>query len=149
MAVTLFKMAKRDMSEPWDVSGIATDIQWTTDIGFAAGELRFTLIEVNEGFFPSNGDTVSFQWDGNKTFFGYVFSINYKSDETIEVVAYDRLRYLKNQDTIVWPVGNALQRFNAIMDRTATPHGNLATATTNLPAEVSDGKTYFDMLQSM
>lgn len=148
MAVTLFKMAKRDMSEPWDVSGITTDIQWTTDIGFAAGELRFTLIEVNEGFFPSNGDTVSFQWDGNKTFFGYVFSINYKSDETIEVVAYDRLRYLKNQDTIVWPVGNALQRFNAIMDRTATPHGNLATATTNLPAEVSDGKTYFDMLQS-
>lgn len=148
MAVTEFKMGKRDLSEPWDMSQIVTNIKWTTDIDFAAGELAFTILEVNEGFFPSNGDSVCFKWDNNRTFFGYVFSISYKSDETIEVVAYDRLRYFKNQDTIVWPVGNALQRFNSIMERTSTPHDNLAAATTNLPAEVSDGKTYFDMLKS-
>lgn len=148
MAVTEFRMGKRDLSEPWDISQIVTNIKWTTDIDFAAGELAFTILEVNEGFFPSNGDSVCFKWDHNRTFFGYVFSISYKSDETIEVVAYDRLRYFKNQATIVWPVGNALQRFNSIMERTSTPHDNLAAATTNLPAEVSDGKTYFDMLKS-
>lgn len=148
MTISYFKMANRDLSSPWDISNIATNIQWTTDIGFAAGELKFTLLEVNEGFFPGNGDAVSFQWNNNKTFFGYIFSFSYNSDQTIEVVAYDRLRYLKNQDTIVWPVGNALQRYNAIMKRIGLPHKNLVNSTINLPAEVSDGKTYFDMLQA-
>lgn len=148
MTVTYFKIAHRDLSSPWDVSRIATNIQWTTDIDFAAGELKFTLLEINEGFFPHNGDAVSFQWDGNKTFFGYIFSYSYKSDETIEITAYDRLRYLKNQDTILWPVGTALQRFNAVMGRISAPHQNLSNNAIKLPAEVADGKTYFDMLKS-
>lgn len=148
MAVTYFIIGNRDFTKRWDVRDIVTDIKWTTDLSFSAGELQFTLLEVNEGFFPANGDAVSFHWDSKETFFGYIFSMKYNSDQTIDVVAYDRLRYLKNQDTIVWPVGNALQRFNSIMNRTNTPHDNLAVATVNLPAEVSDGKTYFDMLKS-
>lgn len=148
MTVTYFKIANRDLSHPWDVSRIATNIQWTTDIDFAAGELKFSLLEVNEGFFPGNGDTVSFQWDGTKVFFGFIFSISYKSDETIEILAYDRLRYLKNQDTILWPVGTATQRFNTIMGRIGAPHQTLSNNSLKLPAEVSDGKTYFDMLKS-
>ncbi|MGN1293678.1 XkdQ/YqbQ family protein [Weissella soli] len=148
MTVTYFKIAKHHGDNPWDVSKIATDIQWTTDIDFSAGELKFTLLEVNEGFFPANGDAVSFQWDGNKVFYGFIFSIDYKSDETVSITAYDRLRYLKNEDYIVWPVGSSLQRFKTIMGRIGAPYKVVTNNTFKLPAEVSDGKTYFDMLKS-
>lgn len=148
MAVTYFEIHTRGSTAAWDISDIATEIEWTTDIDFAAGELKFTLIETDEGFYPKNGDVVSFQWDGQKTFFGYVFSTSLKSSGAIEVVAYDRLRYLKNQDTIVWPVGTALQRFNSIMERLRLPHKNSSENTLDLEPEVSDGKTYFDMLKS-
>lgn len=148
MTVSYFEIHTRGSTAAWDISDIATDIEWTTDVGFAAGELKFSLIEVDEGFAPKNGDVVSFKWNDSEVFFGYVFSTSFKSDGVVDVVAYDRLRYLKNQDTIVWEVSTALQRFNDIMERLRLPHRNISENTLALSAEVSDGKTYFDMLKS-
>lgn len=132
MTVTYFEIHTRGSTAAWDISDVATNIEWTTDVGFAAGELKFSLIDSNNGFYPKNGDVVSFQWDGQKVFFGYVFSTSFKADGLFEVVAYDRLRYLKNQDTIVWPVGTALQRFNSIMERLRLPHKHSSENTLDL-----------------
>lgn len=147
MTLTQFQIHTRGSTDYWDVSKLVSNVKWTTDSNFAAGSLTFDLYEVNEGFVPNNGDEVRFSWDGQKIFFGYIFKVNYTSDEVFSCTAYDWMRYLKNQDSLVWPVSTVAQRFNTACATAGIPHRVLYDGNYKLPAKVSDGVTYFSMLQ--
>lgn len=148
MAITKFTIQKWDYSQNWDVSEIAINIKKSEDADFSAGSLEFTLLEVNEGFTPWNGDIVEFQWDSNKTFKGKIFKVGYDSQERFQCVAYDSTYYLKSEDTIVFGVSTAQERFVRIMQIINQPYKVVGdTQITKLPAEVFDGETYFSMIQ--
>lgn len=145
MAVTYFTI--ESSTKKWDVSELVTDIDWETDTGFSAGSLTFKLLEVNEGFTPHNGDKVEFKWDGRKIFKGRIFKTDYSSDEVFSVTAYDNLRYLKNQDMIVWGVGGIGGRFEKIMSSIGgIPYDTNSQSRIKLAEEIQDGQTYFDRL---
>ena len=48
------------------------------------------------------GNAVSFKWNTHKMFFGYIFSIKASTIDTLEITAYDQMRYLKNKNTYVF-----------------------------------------------
>lgn len=64
------------------------------------GKLTFTVVKDATLNFQE-GDPVKLTVDGTPMFYGFVFTKNRGKGNTIDVVAYDQLRYLKNKDTIV------------------------------------------------
>ncbi len=128
---------------------LGDSIDWTTDIKFNPGELNFTL-KYDGQLVPKFGDAIAFAWDGINVFFGYVFKIGYTRDGDFAVTAYDKMRYLKNQDTIVWGVSTASERFEHCVKAMGigSAYKVLDRANIKLPARLDDGKTYFDMIQT-
>lgn len=148
MTLTKFEIHSRKSENYWDVRKLVKDdFTLKTDGNFAAGELDFDLFEVNEGFVPNNGDEVRFEWDNQKIFFGHIFKVNYTSDEVFSCVAYDNMRYLKNEDSLVWPVSTLTQRFTTMCKSAGVSYRIVKGSNYKLPAKVSDGVSFFSMLQ--
>ncbi|KRO16625.1 XkdQ/YqbQ family protein [Lacticaseibacillus saniviri] len=145
--LTTLSVNSRGSSQQWDIKSLATNMSYVKDSNFAAGELTFDVLEVNEGWTPQNGDEVHMSWDGVKVFFGYIFKIGYSGDEKFSITAYDKLRYLKNQDSIVWPAGTVSQRFSTVCNLAGITSRVVSSSSHKLSAKVADGVSYFDMMQ--
>ena len=63
------------------------------------GKLTFSVVKT-PGLNFQEGDPVKLTVDGTPMFYGFVFIKSRDKDSTIDVTAYDQLRYLKNKDTI-------------------------------------------------
>ena len=63
------------------------------------GKLEFTVVK-GPGLNFAEGDPVKLTVNGTAMFYGFVFKKKRDKGGTIDVVAYDQLRYLKNKDTI-------------------------------------------------
>ncbi len=133
----------------WDITNILVEnsLKLETDTDFSAGVLSYDLVEVDEGYVPNNGDTVQLTWNDKIEFYGFVFKVGYDSDERFHVTAYDQKKYLKSEDSIVWPSGTLTQRFNKICTLAGLPHKVVDGASYKLPVKLSDGDTYFKMIQ--
>ena len=57
------------------------------------------------------------------------------------------MRYLKNEDTLIFKANNAGQRFKTICSKAGIKGAAIKSPTTKLKATIYEGKTYFDMLQ--
>jgi len=148
MTVTTFTAKDPDTGVVWDLRDIVSDIKWVTSTDYAAGELTFKTVEVDEDYTPKNGSVVSFKWDKQPVFKGRIFKTSYSDDETFSVTAYDSLRYFKNQDSLVWPVSTLTQRFTKVAKLAGVKYKVVSKSTHKLKAEVADSKSYFDMLKS-
>ncbi|WP_233558452.1 hypothetical protein [Lactobacillus sp. ESL0263] len=142
------KSKKNGKGTTYDMREVVTNVKWITDLNFSAGELSFDLIQNAHPIIPYSGDIIKFKWDSSKIFYGYVFKYAVKDDNTVSVTCYDKERYLKNQDSIVWQSGTIADRFNNVCKRAGIKHKVVNKPTHKVAAEVCDGKTYFDMLKS-
>ena len=142
------KSKKNGKGTTYDMREVVSNVKWTTDLNFSAGELSFDLIQNAHPIIPYTGDIIKFRWEHNKIFYGYVFKYEVKEDNTVSVTCYDKERYLKNQDSIVWQSGTIADRFNNVCKRAGIKHKVVNKPTHKVAAEVCDGKTYFDMLKS-
>lgn len=111
------------------------------------GKLEFTVVK--DGIINfQEGNPVKLTVDGTTMFYGFVFKKNRGKGETISVVAYDQLRYLKNKDTIV----DEGLKASDLLKRIATDFRlNLGTVEdTGFTIEVIDeqNQTLFDMIQN-
>ena len=68
------------------------------------GKLEFTVVK-GPGLNFAEGDPVKLTVNGTAMFYGFVFKKKRDKGGTIDVVAYDQLRYLKNKDTITEAIG--------------------------------------------
>ena len=142
------KSKKNGKGTAYDLRNVVANVKWTTDLNFSAGELTFDLIQKAHPIIPYTGDIIKFRWSHHKIFYGYVFKYEVKEDNTVSVTCYDKERYLKNQDSIVWKAGTVADRFNNVCKRAGIKHKVVDKPTHKVAAEVCDGKTYFDMLKS-
>lgn len=145
--ITKFTIGRRHSGDTWDVINLVSNIKWVTDLNFAAGTLTFDLL-FDSSFYPQNGDIVEFQWNEQKIFYGYIFKASFKEDKKFSITAYDKTRYLKNQDSLVWPISTISDRFDTVCKMAEITHKVVNNSDYKLPAEVADSKTYFDMLKS-
>lgn len=145
--ITKFTIGRRHSGDTWDVINLVSNIKWVTDLNFAAGTLTFDLL-FDSLFYPQNGDVVEFQWNEKKVFYGYIFKSSFKQDKKFSITAYDKTRYLKNEDSLVWPISTISDRFDTVCKMAEITHKVINNSDYKLPAEVADSKTYFDMLKS-
>lgn len=142
------KSKKNGKGTTYDLRNVVANVKWITDLNFSAGELTFDLFQKAHPIIPYTGDIIKFRWSHHKIFYGYVFDYKVKEDNTVSVTCYDKERYLKNQDSIVWKSGTIADRFNNVCKRAGIKHKVVDKPTHKVAAEVCDGKTYFDMLKS-
>lgn len=122
-------------------------ITWQTDRYGSPGELNFTVIR-DSVLKVSSGDAVRLAVDGTGIFYGFVFQRTPKKGGTMEVKAYDQLRYFKNKDTYVYEnktAGELLQMLCADFNLNA---GQIEDTGYKIESRVEDGQTLFDIMQN-
>lgn len=143
------KSSKNPAGTSYDLKDLVYNIKWTTTMDFSAGELTFDLVQPYDqaNIIPYTGDIIKFSWDKQKVFYGYVWTYTLKKDRVVSVSCYDSMRYLKNEDTLIFKANNAGQRFKTICSKAGIKGAAIKSPTTKLKATIYEGKTYFDMLQ--
>ena len=122
-------------------------ITWQTDRYGGPGELNFTVIR-DSVLKIGSGDAVRLTVDGTGIFFGFVFQMAPKKGGTMEIKAYDQLRYFKNKDTYVYEnktAGELLQMLCADFNLNA---GQIEDTGYKIESRVEDGQTLFDIMQN-
>lgn len=132
----------------YDIKDIVEQVKWTTDLNFSASQLDVTLVQNPKPLWPNLGGVIQFYWDKKKVFYGRIFKDDIDGKNKVTVKAYGLSRYLKNEDSIVWPTGTIADRFTVVCKRAEINYKVVNKPSHKVKAEVSDSKTYFDMVKS-
>lgn len=85
--------------EVWELKNTVENISLNTSMYDSPGKCEFSLIDAMD--YP-RGSIVNLIIDDKKVFYGYVFTTSVDSKGRTNIVAYDQMRYLKNQDTVYY-----------------------------------------------
>ena len=112
------------------------------------GKLEFTVIKDGVLNFQE-GNPVKFTVDGTTMFYGFVFTKSRKANSpTIDVVAYDQLRYLKNKDTYTEEGLKASDLLKRIATDFRLNLGSVEDTGYTIETIVEENSTLFDMIQN-
>lgn len=111
------------------------------------GKLEFTVVK-GPGLNFAEGDPVKLNVNGTAMFYGFVFKKKRDKGGTIDVVAYDQLRYLKNKDTITEEGLKASDLLKRIATDFRLNLGTVEDTGYTLETIVEENQTLFDMIQS-
>lgn len=128
-----------------DITDIVFEPEIINDLG-SPDEFKFSIIDDK---LPLNeGSIVRFKYHNLIMFYGYIFSKSYSEKKTIEVKAYNQMRYLKNKDSMVFPSQTVNERFEQICKLCGLKYAIYTKTYYKLPPEVCDDKTYWEMIES-
>lgn len=126
---------------------IEEGVKWTTERKGTPGKLTFKVIQ-DDLLEIAEGNAVSLKDDdGNNVFFGFIFTIKRNETCSVDVTAYDQLRYLKNKATYQYT-----KKASDLLKMIATDFElNVGTVTDTgylIPSRLEDGNTLFDIMQT-
>ncbi|WP_438435399.1 XkdQ/YqbQ family protein [Gorillibacterium sp. sgz500922] len=131
----------------WKIGQLVSEAQIKTARIGKAGSLELSFLRPSAtGFTVEPGNVVRLSYDGQVVFFGYVFSVTSGSDQEIKLTAYDQLRYLVANDTLViqgMTATDVIRRQATKMDLTV---GSLADTGYRIPKLAEDNKRMMDMI---
>ena len=111
------------------------------------GRLDFTVVKDGVINFQE-GNPVKLIVDGTPMFYGFVFTKKRDKGNTIDVTAFDQLRYLKNKDTIT----EGGLKASDLLKRLATDFrlnlGTVEDTGYTMETVVEENQTLFDMIQN-
>lgn len=122
-------------------------ITWETTRKGSPGKMTFKIVKDSTINFEE-GNAVRLKVDGENVFYGFVFSKKRSKQNTIDVIAYDQLRYLKNKDTIVYAKKTASDLVKKIAADFKLQLGTIEDTSFVIASRVEDNKTLFDMIQN-
>ena len=111
------------------------------------GKLEFTVVK-GPGLNFAEGDPVKLTVNGTAMFYGFVFKKMRDKGGTIDVVAYDQVRYLKNKDTITEEGLKASDLLKRIATDFRLNLGTVEDTGYTLETIVEENQTLFDMIQN-
>ena len=111
------------------------------------GKLEFTVVK-GPGLNFAEGDPVKLTVNGTAMFYGFVFKKKRDKGGTIDVVAYDQLRYLKNKDTITEEGLKASDLLKRIATDFRLNLGSVEDTGYTIETIVEENSTLFDMIQN-
>jgi hypothetical protein len=120
-------------------------VEWTTERKGTPGKLKFTVVKDSVINF-TEGNAVRLTVDGQKVFYGFVFTKKRDKQQQIEVIAYDQLRYLKNKDTYVYTNKTASDVIKMIAWDFNLNLGTIESTDFIIASRVEDNTTLFDMI---
>ena len=121
-------------------------VVWETQRRKAPGKLTFTVLK-DEALGFQEGNPVIFKYNGNKIFYGFVFTKERQNNDKIKVTAYDQLRYLKNKDTYVFTNKSAVQILKTIAADFNLNFGSADDTRYYIPTLTADNKELFEIIQ--
>ena len=130
--------------ETLDLIDTAENIQYSTSMYDQPGKLEFT---VHHRRIYSEGSPISFVYDNQNIFFGYLFKQS-RSDETVKFTAYDQMRYLKNKDTLAYSGLTASGIFTDICKKFKLKHKVVNPSKYVVPPFLNRDKTLFEMINN-
>lgn len=132
----------------FDVSNVVSDINVYTFLSDQPGKCTFTIQRTDDLAFWE-GATVSLICNGINVFKGFVFKKNRGMDvATIDVTAYDQLRYLKNKDSRVFQGMTSSQIFSSICQDFVLKYRVVDASTHICTPRSNDNTTLYEMIQT-
>lgn len=122
-------------------------IEWTTKRKNTAGKLTFNVLK-DDALDFSEGCSVRVRENGENVFFGFVFKQQRNKESLVTVTAYDQLRYLKNEDTIVYEDKTADQFIRMIAEDYSLNVGTLENTGYVFESRVEENTSLFEMIQN-
>lgn len=120
---------------------------WETHRKNTPGKLTFEVIKDDVlGFYE--GDAVRFDYDGNKIFFGFIFTKSRTNNESIKVTAYDQLRYFKNKNTYTYKGIDAGTLLKLLAKDFQLKTGIVASTGYTLGSRVEDNSELFSIMDN-
>lgn len=126
---------------------VEDEIKWETERKGQPGKLTFSVVKDSIIDFQE-GNAVSFKVDGVKVFYGFIFKKERDKGNTIQVTAYDQLRYFKNKDTYVYSNKTVGELIQMIAEDFKLNTGTLENTGWKIASRVEDNKSLFDIVQS-
>lgn len=120
------------------------DVTLTWERKGTPGTLKFNVLKDTALNFQE-GNPVRLRVNGNKMFYGYVFTKSRTDNHLISVTAYDQLRYLKNKDTLAYSGKTYAELLKMIAKDYDLEVGDVADTKYTIPARLEE-TTLFDML---
>ncbi|MGX7196725.1 XkdQ/YqbQ family protein [Enterococcus olivae] len=145
MNIQMFVTSVRN-NQMYDISEISSGLQWGTNLLYQPGKMEFKMLDDPKVFIRS-GDIIELKINGKNIFKGKVFGRGKQKGPAWEFTAYDNLKFLGNEDTLVFPASTASSRFKKICQTQGLPYKVLDNSTYNCAAVVEDKHTYFSMLE--
>lgn len=127
----------------FDLSELVTSISYSHEFN-KVSKLSFSYLKAAGRMFTP-GSIIRFRYNKQPIFYGFIFETTHKH-KTIEVVAYDQLRYLKAKDTLMYESYTVGKLIKVICGRVNVKPGNIADTGFVLPNKVIRNKTYIDMI---
>ena len=115
------KVANSESSVQYSFGDTLVSAEWSTQLFDQPGKLTFDIIDpANKMFFE--GSNVILEVNSQKVFDGYVFTRKRTQNDTMQVVAYDRLRYLQNKDSRVFENATPSEIFSTLCNSQGLPY---------------------------
>lgn len=125
---------------------VCSGITWSTERKGSPGKLKFSV--VNDGLLNiQEGNSVKMLVDGKNVFYGYIFDKDRSEQKTIDIIAYDQLRYFKNKDTYSCVGEKASELLKRLCKDFALNAGNIEDTGYIIPKRLDEDKTLFDIMQ--
>lgn len=134
------KGGSRDFSDCVDLITI------TTEMGGMPGQAVFDLPAGEDKL--ALGSVVQIKKGDVGLFYGYIFTVEANEGEFITVTAFDQIRYLRNQDTMVIGKKTAPDIFKSICNEFGLSIGEVASVSYNCAPVVHDGVALWDIIET-
>lgn len=125
---------------------IEGDVVWETTRKGSPSTLKFTVVK-DETLNFHEGNPVSFRFQGQPVFYGYVFEKSRSDRRLIDVTCYDQLRYFKNKDTLSYENKTYGELLSMLAADYHLSCGSIADTKYKIPQRIEE-TTLFDMLGS-
>lgn len=132
--------------QQYDISELVSDLKWSTGLDSQPGTVSFSMID-DPVVFLRSGDIIELQIDGKKIFKGKTFIRGKNKEAKWKITAYDNMRYLKNEDTLIFQASSSSARFQKICQTQGLPYKVLDKSPYNCTPVIEDAHSYFSMLQ--
>lgn len=129
----------------WDCAPIVEKVELTTERTGSPGTLKFTLIKAGDISFVE-GDEVVFSVDGQRLFYGWIFTKSKDRWGVIDVTCYDRIRYLKANASYNFYGLTAGEILTQIAEDFALPLGQIEDTGYKIPSLIEQDKSCIDMI---
>ena len=130
-----------------NLTNSVTTASWITQRTGNPGKLTFTYLRTPQSKIEE-GDVVRFSADGELQFYGWVFSRGQDRWGPVDVVCYDRLRYLKANNSYTFYVQSAADIIKQICEDLQVDVGTLADTGYKLPSLVMQDKSCIDIINT-
>lgn len=110
-------------------------------------KMTFTVCKV-KGLKINLGASVRFMYEGHKIFKGFVFDRTRNSDQFIDYICYDQLRYLKNKDTFIYKNKTCGEVVKMVCKKFNLKTGTVDNGSYKIKKRIEDNKTLFDVINN-